>query len=105
MKKIIKSFVGLGLLESFDKLSGIHQFAVSLIMLQYIVLSSLITIVSTYYGDYLINKFDLVTKYPKLAKFIELRRKFQNYYFLSNVFFIAIISIAEIMISLYILTF
>jgi len=79
--------------------------AVSLIMLQYIVLSSLITIVSTYYGDYLINKFDLVTKYPKLAKFIELRRKFQNYYFLSNVFFIAIISIAEIMISLYILTF
>jgi hypothetical protein len=24
MKKIIKSFVGLGLLESFDKLSGIH---------------------------------------------------------------------------------
>ena len=29
---------------------------------------------------YLIKKFDLENKYPKIAKFIQLRRKLQNFY-------------------------
>ena len=32
------------------------------------------------YGDYLIKRFDLENKYPKLAKFIKIRRLLQNYY-------------------------
>jgi hypothetical protein len=31
-------------------------------------------------GDYFINYFNLEEKYPKIANFIKVRRKFQNYY-------------------------
>ena len=43
-------------------------------------LNYVFNIILVLYGDYLIKRFDLENKYPKLAKFIQLRRKLQNFY-------------------------
>ena len=37
----------------------------------------LISLGTILYGDYLIKYFNIEAKYPKIAKFIQLRRKFQ----------------------------
>jgi len=102
--KVSQSFVGLDLLPSFENLNGIGQLAFSLILLNYVILSSLITLAYIFYGDYLIKRFNLEVKYPKLAKVIALRRKFQTYYFTISFLTIAVIAISEILASIYILT-
>jgi uncharacterized phage infection (PIP) family protein YhgE len=99
-----KSFIGSEFLPSFENLNGIGQFAFSLIMLNYVVLSSLTTLAFIFYGNYLISRFNLEIKYPRLAKIIQLRRKFQNYYFAIALLTIAVISICEILASIFILT-
>jgi hypothetical protein len=45
-----------------------------------LILSYTISIILVLYGDYLIKRFDLENKYPKLAKLIKIRRQMQNYY-------------------------
>jgi hypothetical protein len=99
-----QSFIGSEILPSFENLNGIGQFAFSLIMLNYVVLSSLTTLAFIFYGNYLISRFNLEVKYPRLAKIIQLRRKFQNYYFAIALLTIAVISISEILASIFILT-
>ena len=54
-----------------------------------VILFSLFSILTIFYGEFFIQKFSLETKYPKLAKFIQLRIKFQQYYFIVNVSMIA----------------
>ena len=50
----------------------------------------LFTIIGIFYGDTLIRYLNLEEKYPKLARFIQLRRKLQQYYFILNMFLIFI---------------
>lgn len=102
--EIKKSFIGSDLLESFESLNGIKQFAVSLLFLNYGVINAVITIIFIVYGDYLINKFQLETKYPKLASIIVLRKKFQRYYLFLSFFLIILVSLVEILCSLFLLT-
>ena len=59
-----------------------------------IILFSLCSIISIFYGEFLIQKFSLEIKFPKLAKFIQLRRKFQQFYLLINTLIIFIVIIA-----------
>nr|YP_009652984.1 hypothetical protein [Taiwanofungus camphoratus]QCG70022.1 hypothetical protein [Taiwanofungus camphoratus]UKQ56133.1 hypothetical protein [Taiwanofungus camphoratus]WRO45223.1 hypothetical protein [Taiwanofungus sp. YW-2023a] len=54
--------------------------AFSGLLLNSLVLSYVVSIILVLYGEYLIKRFDLENKYPKLAKFIQIRRKLQNYY-------------------------
>ena len=61
-------------------LTTIELLALGNILLNQLVLSYTISIIFILYGDYLINRFDLENKYPKIAKFIQLRRKLQGYY-------------------------
>jgi hypothetical protein len=61
-----------------------------------IVLSSLVSIAMVLFGDFLIKIFNLEEKYPKLARFIQLRRKFQFYYLNYNFIFILLISFLSI---------
>jgi uncharacterized integral membrane protein len=49
------------------------------------------SIMLIYFGDYFINYFNLEAKYPKLANFIKMRRKFQNYYVILNLIIIILI--------------
>ena len=45
-----------------------------------IITSCLISIAAIIYGDYFIKYFEIEARYPRLAKFILIRRKFQRYY-------------------------
>jgi hypothetical protein len=65
------------------------------IILSLFIFFCLFSIIGIFYGETLIRYFNLEEKYPKLARFIQLRRKFQQYYFILNIFliFIALSSI------------
>jgi len=52
--------------------------------------AALISILTIFYGDLLIVKYKLEAK---LAKFIQLRRQFQQYYLLGNIFFTILVMI------------
>ena len=90
-------------IEWFEGLRGHEKLAVVMILGKTIILSALISIVFIHYGDILIKRYDLVNKYPKLAKFIELRRKYQKYYFIYSCLLILSVVITEIVSGLSIL--
>jgi hypothetical protein len=64
--------------------------ALSHILLCIAMLFSVSTIVFVIFGDFLIIKFKLEEKYPKLARFIELRRKVQYFSLISNIILIVL---------------
>lgn len=55
------------------------------ILISFAILLSLLSIISIFYGEFLIKYFNLEEKYPKIARFIQIRRKFQQYYFTMNI--------------------
>jgi hypothetical protein len=89
--------------EWFDGLIGIKKIAFSLILGKSVILSALVSIIFIFYGNILIEKYDLVNRYPKLAKFIELRKKYQKYYFIIYCLLIFFIIIIEVIFGIAIL--
>jgi hypothetical protein len=79
--------------------------AIGHISMSIAILFCLGSLVSVFYGDTLIIKFKLEERFPRLAKFIQLRRKFQQYYFLYNVIFIVLILLYVIYINLCVLIY
>lgn len=71
--------------DYIDALGPMEKIAFSFLLLNQIIISSVISIIYIFYGDYLLKKFNIEQKYPKLAKVIELRRKFQSYYLLISI--------------------
>lgn len=68
-------------LQNFlDSLSKEELLAFSGLLLNGLALNYVFNIILVLYGDYLIKRFDLENRYPKLAKLIQLRRKLQQYY-------------------------
>lgn len=84
-------------LTFFMKLAIFHLSGSLLIIL------SLLTLIFLYLSDYLKKYFKLEEKYPKIAKFIELRRKFQSYYFKLNLLVIILSLLWMIFINFIIL--
>jgi len=60
-----------------------------------VIIISLISLFTVFYGNKLIDYFQLENRLPKVARFIQLRRKFQMYY--SVLDFILILTIISIM--------
>jgi len=87
-------------IEWFKTLEGVQQLAVGIFLGKSVILSSLISIIFIFYGDNLLNKYKIAEKYPKLAKIIELRKKYQKYYFKYNCLLILMVVITEYMVSL-----
>jgi hypothetical protein len=73
------------ILNYIDTLGPMEKTAFSFLVLNQIIFSSVVSIIYIFYGDYLIKKFNLENKYPKLSKVIALRRKFQSYYLLISI--------------------
>lgn len=65
--------------DFISSLSVEEILAFSGLLLNGLILSHTISIILNIYGDYLINRFNLETRYPKLERFILLKRKFSNY--------------------------
>jgi DNA-binding transcriptional MerR regulator len=78
-----------------NSLSIMQQFAISHILAAVTVLLSMSSLITVFYSDYLIKRFNLESKFPRLAKYISLRRTFQQYYFFINsiviIFFLSLV--------------
>jgi len=90
-------------MDWFESLNGIKKLAVSLIISKSVVFSALTSIIFIFYGNILIEKYDLVNRYPKLSKFIQLRQKFQKYYFNYYCGLILLVIITEVAFALAVL--
>lgn len=83
---------------------NVHQLgALANLIFSGIILTSIISITFIFTGDYLIKRFHLEQKYPKLAKFIQLRRKFQNFYFFVNILAIFVVLSIQIYVDILVL--
>ena len=82
--------------EWFNNLDVVKQLSFSLLLTHGVVISALTNIIFVYYGNILIDKFNLETRYPKLKKIIEYRNKFSQFYFLNSCFIILIVSVTYI---------
>ena len=99
-----KSFIILGdILSLLDKYDGLGKLCISLIVLNYLVISNCISILFIIYGNYLITKFNIEVKFPKFYKILALRIKYQKYYLVLNLSFIIIIALTEIIMMLFLL--
>jgi len=85
-------------LNYFQCLALTHLSAIVFIFL------SLTSLISIHFGDYLTNKFNVKNKYPRIYKFIELRRKFQLFYLIKDliIIFIVLIILSYINVMLFI---
>jgi hypothetical protein len=66
----------------------------------FFILLSLFSILSIFYGDYLIIKLNLENRFPRFAKVIQLRRKFQHFYILLDITISSIILIIIMYINI-----
>lgn len=62
------------------------------------------SIILTLYGEYLINRFQLEIRFPKLATFIQLRRKLQAYFLKISLGMIFIATLPQLYIYIWILS-
>lgn len=81
-------------------LDYIHSVAIVNIMGLGLILLSLLQIIFIFYGIVILDYLNLETRYPKLAKIIQLRRTFQQFYLLLNICIIAIVSIIMLFFNL-----
>ena len=65
-----------------------------------VIIISLISLFIIFYGNILIDRLQLEIKYPKISRFIQLRRKFQLYYSLIDFFLIFIVASTIIFINI-----
>jgi hypothetical protein len=71
--------------DALNSLTTEQLGALSNLLFSQFILASVISIVFIFFGDYLITRFNLEIKYPRLAKIIGLRKKFQKYYLIVNI--------------------
>jgi hypothetical protein len=69
----------------------------------FVIALCLLSLFTVFYSDKLIIYFKLEEKFPRIGKYIQLRRKFQHYYFLINVFIIIFILIGIVYVNTLIL--
>ena len=64
------------------------------------IFTCLVSIIFAVYGNFLIERFSLEERYPKLAFFMRLRVKLQHTYIITNTLFIVIALILMIIVNL-----
>jgi hypothetical protein len=80
-----------------ENLAFVNLSGIILIML------SLFSIIMIFYGDIILNYFQLEERFPRIAKLIILRRKFQQYYLLINILIISVVLIIMFALNLLVL--
>jgi hypothetical protein len=86
------------LLDKFENFDGITKLAFTMVLNSSVMLSIIFTLISNIYGNYLIEKFNLEKKYPKIAFLINYRKKVSKYVIYTN--FILMIFLCLINLSL-----
>lgn len=89
-------------LDWFNSLPLAQQGAMAHILVSITILLSLSSLVTVFYSDYLIKRFNVESRFPRLVKYINLRRTFQQYYFILNTVVIALFSLIIISLNIYV---
>jgi hypothetical protein len=79
-----------------DQLYALTNFFFSIV-----ILSSTISLISIYFGEYLITKLKIEEKFPVIAKYIRLRKKFQRFYLFLSLFYILFCSTMQITLAIF----
>jgi hypothetical protein len=69
-----------------------------------LILWCVVSIILNKYSDYLLDRFNLETKFPRIAIFIKLRKKMSVYYMWSNLLIIILVCLTDIILGLSILS-
>jgi prepilin signal peptidase PulO-like enzyme (type II secretory pathway) len=77
-----------------------HTFALLHIIFFSTMLILVYNIIIVYYSEFLIKYFSIENKYPRLGRFIELRRKFQTYYMSLNIIILLLILLVLLALNL-----
>ena len=88
----------------YSSLSMLETLAVVHLSSSVLILLSLTSIISIFYGEVIIKKLRLEEKFPKLVKIIELRRKFQQFYLWINILTIFVVILVVSYVNILILT-
>lgn len=83
--------------DLISSLSLIQKLTIINMLTGVLILNCLLTLIAVFYGESLITYFNLEHKFPRLTKFIKLRSKLQQFYFLVN----SIIIIIAIVVMIY----
>ena len=89
--------------ENIQSLNDDQLVAFINLMLCPIYFFSFTTLISIFFGNFLINHFNLEVKYPALAKIIKYRRNFQRYYLYINIGWILLTLIFQFSFNLAVL--
>ena len=92
------------LIDKFDSLDVVSKIMVHMIYTNALIFGCIFTIIFNLYGNYLLDKFKLEIKYPRIAKFINYRKKLSKYYLISNFLFIIIVCLVNITLGFAVLT-
>ncbi len=83
MEIINRSILNLDQIWSqFETFDGLTKLDCVMMLSSYIILTCIFGIAINLYGNYLLNRFKLEEKYPKLAIFIKYRKTVSKYYIL-----------------------
>jgi hypothetical protein len=88
----------------FNSFDGITKLACTIIFSSYLILSCVFGITSTVYGNYLIERFKLEEKYPRLARYINYRKKLSKFYIISDVIIIVLVCCTNMLLGLSIIS-
>lgn len=72
----------------FEAFDGVTKLACVMMLSGSVVLTCIFSIAVNIYGNYLLDRFKLEDKYPKIAIFIKYRQKVSKYYIISNMTYI-----------------
>ena len=92
-------------IDFLQSLSVEQLFAVTNILTAIFFIFCMFNIVSVLFGLFLIDYFKIVEKLPRLAKIIELRNKFQRYYFIFNCIMIILATCMMIVTNIIVILF
>ena len=92
------------LMTFIDSIDIFYRIAIFMLIFKAIIISSTISIVFVLYGDFLIVKYDIEKRFPKLAKIIQIRRRLQRYYLILSISWILLASFTEILFCISVLS-
>lgn len=102
--KEVKSSIFSNIFELFDSMDIYSKIALSILAGNSIIVSCLISIIFIFYGNLIIEKYQIEKKYPNLFRIINLRRKFQKYYLITSISYIFIVTLTQIIFCIHILS-
>ena len=80
----------------FETLDAVSKLVCVMMFSSYFISSCVLGLVINLYGNYLLNRFKLEEKYPKVAIFIKYRKTVSKYYILLNMIHIIIVCLINI---------